>query len=157
MDGHPSKSRDLLYGALGNFAQARDGEKPLEQLQRLLSQIETAPLVMVCPKPIRVHSVERRLGADQVAALLRRYSEGTSAQAVASEFGTSVSSVVRLVRKHGGHVHGKPLATDVLKQAGELYATGLSVQRVALELRVPKTSLLRAMKNAGIQLRPPKH
>ncbi len=117
VDRHSSKCCDLLSVALGGFAEARDEEKTLEQIQRLLSQLKENPPTLVAASPIHIHPVERRLGQERIAALLHRYGEGASAQAVASEFGISVSSVIRLVRKHEGQVHGKPVAAAVVERA----------------------------------------
>jgi orotate phosphoribosyltransferase-like protein len=64
---------------------------------------------------------------------------------------------MRLVRKHGLPVHDRGLAIDTVKLAIELYSTGLSLQKVANQLLVPKSTVRRELLAAGCKLRPPKH
>ena len=143
--------------ALSYFARAEESEKTPEQLQQLIEMMADTP-IPITPRPtLRIHKVERRIGQEQVGALLARYNEGASAKTVAAEFEVSISSVTRLVQKHGGRMRGKPLDDVTVARAAALYATGLSVQHVARELSIPKTSLLRAMKEAEVPLRAPKH
>lgn len=145
----------LLAEALGQFARPQALEKSAAELRRLLQIIMESP-ERVDTGPT-VYSAERRLGDERVAALLERYEAGVTANALGMEFGISAASVMRTVRRHGLVVHEQVGISDhVLAEAIRFYRDGYGVQKVADRLQISKSSLLRAFKSAGEQLRPPR-
>jgi Helix-turn-helix domain len=92
-----------------------------------------------------------------VAELVVRYAEGTSAHAVGLEFSISAASVMRLVRSHGLEPHDRMMSDEVVRAAAKLYASGLSLQRVADQVGTNKSTIRRALLDAGFTIRPPKH
>ena len=54
------------------------------------------------PEPIKrvPMKLEERLGADVVAELISAYRAGASTRAIASRYDLSISSVMRLLRRH---------------------------------------------------------
>ena len=126
----------------------------LEQLRALLTKIEQSqPRAKSRPR-VRAVSAERKLGEEQTAALIERYSAGASANALSKEFGVPAASIMRLVRKHGLEVHVRLPSGETVAKAAELYESRLSLQRVADQLLVPKSSIRRALLDAGFTLRP---
>lgn len=97
-------------------------------------------------------NAERKL--ERVAERLAQYSEGASAHAVGLELGISAASVMRLVRKHGFEPHERVLSDDVIREAAQLYESGLSLHRAADRDGTNKWTIRRALIDAGVQLRP---
>lgn len=157
-DRHSKKSVDLWGEALARFARVHGSQRTPEQIRSLIERIESTPPSSTLPQPAHIHAAERRLGKEKMQALVERCESGLPARLVAAEFDVALSTVLRLVRRRGGEVrtHGKVTA-EIVNKAGQLYGEGLSVQRIATRLDVPKSSLLRAMKDSGMVLRPPKH
>lgn len=124
-------------------------------MQTLIAGIRATSVTRV-PRPIRTHKIEPRLGGDKVQEILERYRSGDPVAAIAESFGVSLSSLQRMVKRHGLEMRDQPLTPQVVAEAAALYEAGLSVQRVADRLGVPKSTLLRALKAIGIQVRAPK-
>jgi hypothetical protein len=64
---------------------------------------------------------------------------------------------MRLVRKHGLEIHHPLPSDEVVKQAGDLYASGLSLQRVEEMVDVPKSTVRKALIATGVPMRPAKN
>jgi AraC-like DNA-binding protein len=155
VEGYSNQAIAALTEVLGHFARPRHPEKSLAELQQLFESIENSS-----PRPARVVrtravSAERKLGKDQVAALLARYAEGISCQVVGQEFGVSGAAVMRLVRKHGQPLHPKLASPELVAEAAELYKSGLSLQRVADQVGITKWTLQREFKKVGVVTRSP--
>lgn len=159
-DRHSKNSVETWSQALLRFSTLHGRERNPDQMRALMERIDSTPLdALVSPaQPVRVRAVERRLGKERVRTLVERYESGVPTRLVAKEFEVSLSTVTRLVRRRGGEVRTNARVTAaVVAEATRLYSQGESVQRIATKLGVPKSSLLRVMKKAGVQLRPPKH
>jgi DNA-directed RNA polymerase specialized sigma24 family protein len=81
----------------------------LEDLDRAVRQLDKA---LAEPAPERasvrssgrvghVQAIADRLSAEQVAAIIQRFRAGTAKHVLADEYGISLSSVKRLLRRHG--------------------------------------------------------
>lgn len=93
---------------LEQFSNRPDVLYDLEEGERQLlkAQDETTERVSVrsVKTPRRVGpapTAEERLGEQNVSTLLRQYRDGTPAEVLAERFGVSLSSVRRLLRRHG--------------------------------------------------------
>ena len=151
--GYSNQAIEALTEVLARFARPKHPEKSLAELRRLLENAQnSAPRPARTPR-VRAVSTEQKLGRKQVEALLSRYREGGSANALGQEFDLSAASVVRLVRKHGLTVNDRLPSGDVIRQGTELYESGLSVQQVADRVGVPKSTLLKELKKAGVVMR----
>lgn len=150
---HPTT--EAIAELLVRLARPIHPEKSLEELGRLLEHIRTKP-VHRSPAANRSHRIERRVSSEQLDEIVRRYATGESTPTLAREFGVAEGSIGRLLRNRGIELRLRPLSDEVVARAVELYADGLGVQAVADQLRVPKSTLLRAMKAVGVPLRPPK-
>ncbi len=154
--GYSNQAIEALTEVLARFARPKHPEKSLAELRRLLESVQhSSPRTPRTPRA-RAVNAEQKLGTEQVAALLARYSEGVSCQVVGQEFGISGAAVMRLVRKYERPLHLKGMSVEVLTQAAELYESGLSLQRVADRVGIPKWTLQREFKKAGVVTRAPK-
>lgn len=140
--------------ALHLFARPQHPEPSLDELTKLVKQIEGAP-----PRTAREEHEPRQttldlLGSEVVAELLARYAAGASANAVALQFGVSPASVMRLVRRNDVPVHDRRPNAETIAKAAALYREGLSVQRVATAVGLSKSTVLRELKRAGVEMRP---
>jgi hypothetical protein len=139
------------------LARPQHPEKSRQELERLLKTVLASPERTPSPSRIRAARAETALGPENVLAILESYAQGESAHAIGKEFSISAASVMRLVRKQGLPVHDRGLAIDTVRFATELYSSGLSLQKVADRLLVPKSTVRRELLAAGAELRPPKH
>ena len=108
----------------------------------------TDPLVAEFP-------VQRRLGADEVAELVAAYLMGIPVEGLAVSFRINRTTVLGHVRRHGIPKRDRrALQGDDIERAAQLYAEGRSTEWVAEELQVAASTVRRALKDAGIVLRP---
>jgi DNA invertase Pin-like site-specific DNA recombinase len=143
----------LLGAALGRFARPQHPEKTLEELTQLIERIDGSEARPARTPRKRAINSERQLGSDRLDELLTRYATGASANAVAREFGISAPSVIRIVRKHGLDAHERLPSGEVVREAADLYASGLSLQKVADRVGVSKSTLRRALLEQKVVLR----
>lgn len=93
------------------------------------------------------------LTSEQKTEIVTLYRDGARSHPLGAKFGVSSSTVMKLVREAGVRVHGTWPDAATLAAAEERYGEGRTVEQVATELGFTKTTMLRAMKEAGIQLR----
>lgn len=109
----------------------------------------TDPVVATLP-------VQRRLGPDELAELVTAYHQGTPVEDLAVSFRINRTTVLGHVRRHGVPKRDRQaLRDDDVETAATLYAEGRSAERVAEELQVAPSTVRRALKGAGVTLRPP--
>ena len=130
----------LHLPALGTVLRQSLGEPPMHP---------TDPLVAILP-------VQRRLGPDQLSELVAAYREGVPVDELARSFGVNRTTVLGHVRRQGvpKRDRRRALLGDDLDRAVELYCEGRSADWVAEELRVAASTVRRALKDAGVTLRP---
>lgn len=141
---------ETLYFFARNLPQG----KTIDDLEKLVATLQRSN-VKRPPRAVEKPNVRGRLGPDGVASLVAQYQAGRSLELVAADHGISTSSARRVLLQEGVVMRLAPISADVLRQAADLYATGLGLLTIANELGVVKTTLLRAMKRAGMELRPP--
>jgi len=103
---------------------------------------------------LRGGSERVKLTIAQEAEIARRYAEGAGSHTIASEFGVGSARVLQIARDAGLPIHGTWPDEDALARASALYGDGLTIEQVAKELRFSTSTMRRAMKEAGIALRP---
>ena len=129
----------LHLPSLGTVLRRSHGEPPVHP---------TDPLVAEFP-------VQRRLGADEVAELVAAYLMGIPVEDLAVSFRINRTTVLGHVRRHGIPKRDRrALQGDDIERAAKLYAEGRSAEWVAGELQVAASTVRRALKDAGIVLRP---
>lgn len=129
----------------------------MSELRRLLEHIRNSEPRQPRAPRIRAVTAESQLGAEGVDGLLARYQAGESAHSIAHDLGISAAGVMRLVRKHGLVIHDPLPSDEVVKLAGELYESGMSLKRVADQVDVPKSTVRKALIASGIAMRPAKN
>ena len=109
----------------------------------------TDPLVATLP-------VQRRLGPDEVAELVAAYREGVPVEELAESLRVNRTTVLGHVRRQGvpKRDRRRALLGGDLDRAVKLYSEGRSADLVAGELRVAASTVRRALKDAGVSLRP---
>jgi DNA-binding NarL/FixJ family response regulator len=104
------------------------------------------------PSP-RVHALHRRLSPETQRQLQTEYQTGTSANQLAIRYQLNRASVRRLIQRGGIPPNRRSLTEAEVEQAVELYATGLTVARVAAQLGRPPTTVHATLRQRGVQLR----
>ncbi len=108
----------------------------------------TAPLVATLP-------IQRRLGPDEVTELVDAYRQGVPVEELAASFRINRTTVLGHVRRHGVPKRDRrALRQDDVERAVKLYPEGRSADWVAAELWVVPSTVRRALKDAGVTLRP---
>jgi hypothetical protein len=106
----------------------------------------------VSDRPVRsVGQKQTRLTDSQRSELVRRYSEGESANALAAEFDIDRRTATRIIRLSGSAVRYR-VAVD-LETARELYEAGQSLMKVGEALGVSAWTLLNVFRRAGVPTR----
>ncbi len=108
----------------------------------------TNPLVATLP-------VQRRLGPDEVVELVATYRRGVPVEELAASFQVNRTTVLGHVRRHGVPKRDRrALRQDGIERAVTLYAEGRSAEWIAEELDVAASTVRRALKEAGVTMRP---
>jgi DNA-binding CsgD family transcriptional regulator len=129
----------LQLPPLGTVLRPSPGEPPVRP---------TAPLVATLP-------IQRRLGPDEVIELVAAYRQGIPVEELAASFQINRTTVLGHVRRHGVPKRDRrALRQDDVERAVTLYAEGRSADWVAAELWVAPGTVRRALKDAGVTLRP---
>ena len=129
----------LCLPALGTVLRQRPGE------------------ALVHPNDPRVASlpVQRRLAPGEVADLVAGYCRGVPVEELAASFRVNRTTVLGHVRRHGVPKRDRrALQGGDVERAAELYAGGQSAEWVAAQLGVAASTVRRALKDAGVVLRP---
>jgi DNA-directed RNA polymerase specialized sigma24 family protein len=104
------------------------------------------------PSP-QVHALQRRLSPETLQQIQTDYQAGLSASQLAVRYHLNRASVRRLIQRAGIPPNRRPLTEAEIKQAVKLYATGLTVARVAAQLGRPATTVHATLRRGGVQLR----
>lgn len=129
----------LCLPALGTVLRQSPGELPVHP---------TDPLVGSLP-------VQRRLASEEVAQLVVAYRRGVPVAELAESFRVNRTTVLGHLRRHGVPKRDRrALQGDEVDRAAQLYAGGQSADWVAAQLGVAASTVRRALKDAGMTLRP---
>ena len=128
----------LRLPSLGTVLRQRPGKPPVDP---------TGPLVASLP-------VQRRLGPDEVAELVAAYHRGLPVKELATSFKINRTTVLGHVRRYGAAKRDRrALQGNDINRAVKLYAEGRSAEWVTDQLGVAASTVLRAMKDAGVTMR----
>lgn len=127
----------------------------LPPLGTVLRQVPGAAPVHPTDSIVATLPVQRRLGPDEVAALVTAYRQGVSVEELAATFVVNRTTVLGHVRRHGVPKRDRrALRGADLERAVELYVGGRSADWVGRELEVAASTVRRALKDVGVALRP---
>ena len=129
----------LRLPALGTVLRQNPGEAPSHP---------SDPIIASLP-------VQRRLAPVEVGALVDAYRQGVPVEELAASFRINRTTVLGHVRRHGVPKRDRrALRQDDVERAVKLYPEGRSADWVAAELWVVPSTVRRALKDAGVTLRP---
>ena len=129
----------LCLPALGTVLRQNRGETPVHP---------TDPIVASFP-------VQRRLVPDEVADLIAAYRRGVPVAELAESFRINRTTVFGHVRRHGvAKRDRRALQGDEVDRAAQLYAGRESADCVTAQLGVGASTVRRALKEAGVTMRP---
>lgn len=110
------------------------------------------------PKQIRgagqPFKLKKRLGAEACDEIVRRYEAGEIAQVLADEFKVSKSGVLVLLRSRNVVMRRLAVSPEQTAQLVDGYKQGKTVAALELETGIAHGSIQRALKAAGVQMRP---
>ena len=99
--------------------------------------------------------VQRRLAPAEVVELVATYRRGVPVEELAVSFRVNRTTVLGHVRRHGVPKRDRrALQSEEVDRAAQLYAGGQSADWVAAQLGVAASTVRRALKDAGVVLRP---
>lgn len=96
-----------------------------------------------------------RLDDEERADVAARYAAGETSTALAAEHGVAKSTILGILRANSVVVRRQPMTADQVAEAASLYESGLSLSRVAAELKVNQETMRMAILKVGVELRPP--
>ena len=99
---------------------------------------------------------QRRLSPTNIDDLVEAYQAGASISHLAVEFDVHRTTVAAHLDRHGVPRHSEQTAWDdeILRQAAELYTTGLSLADVAHHLGIDAQTVTNRFRRAGVPARP---
>jgi hypothetical protein len=97
---------------------------------------------------------QRRLGAEEVSEVLKRYQAGETANALARAFDVHRTTIVRHLADARVATRYRILSDADLVEAHRLYEQGLSLARVGEHFGVATRTVLNAFQRAGVPTRP---
>ena len=95
-----------------------------------------------------------RIDAEALDRLAERYSAGETLHALAAELGVERALIADLLRERGVAVRYRVVSEENLAEAAAMYASGLSLAKVGEQFGVSAWSVLRALRSAGVEVRP---
>jgi DNA invertase Pin-like site-specific DNA recombinase len=102
------------------------------------------------PEPFKL---DQRLKPQAVAELVARYEAGEPSTALATLFGISKGSVLRLLRDADVPIRKQRLSDDQITEAARLYASGLSLGKIGQMFGVDSTTVWRRLLGRGVTMR----
>jgi hypothetical protein len=101
----------------------------------------------------RVHAARRRLNADELAQVVSDYEAGRSTTWLMQNYQLGKGTVLGILAERGVKMRGQGIPDALLQDAITLYASGLSLQRVATRLHCSAETVRQALIAAGVSLR----
>jgi transposase-like protein len=86
--------------------------------------------------------------------LIRAYEREATVKELAQRFGIHRVTVAALLRRHGAELRRTGLAPDEILTAVRLYGHGWSLARLGTKYGVDSTTVWRALRAAGVVMRP---
>ena len=127
-------------------------------LLALVNEVETAdwPARSVqtnCKTGPLLHQAQKRLDPEQVARLIADYRAGELVNDLVNAYGIHRSTVLDHLKRQGVRRRRSRLTIPDIEKIVGLYASGESVETIAVELRIGATTVRRALVKAGVELR----
>ena len=126
---------------------------PSDQGECLRAVLEMTPAGFRAAEPRTPKRVFRRLAPNKVAELVRGYVDGHRVDELASEFQINKTTVTGHLDRAGVARRWKKLQLADVQEAKHLYASGLSLAKVAGRFGVHASTVHSALRKAGVQMR----
>jgi len=99
---------------------------------------------------------QRRLSPPDIDDLIAAYQAGATISQLAADYGVHRTTVAEHLDRHGVPRHHERTAwdADILNEAAELYATGLSLAGVAHQFGIDAQTVANRFRRAGVAVRP---
>lgn len=103
--------------------------------------------------PRQPFKLARRLTDEDRAAIVKRYQDGATAEAVGQQYEISKASVLRILDEAGVKRRLQRMDEAEVAEAMRLYTTGLSLAHVGERLGRDASTVHKALKRAGFTMR----
>ncbi len=137
---------------IGRYSKLAHPHKKLEELQRLLQNVERNQSEP--HRPTKVRSLARRLGQATVDHLVADYVSGAPTTQLMAEHGISKTGALKLLAQAGVPMRRQSMSLKEVEEAAVLYRSGLSLAKVSERTKLPLESIRRALIDAGVKMRP---
>jgi len=149
-------------------AERRENSKHRVVLARSLSNSTSSPLsraIMAyrrlslsgtpCRRPSLVPKRAKWLNAAEMARLVEHYEAGATVYELAAEFGIHRTIISQRLKGAGVEMRFTPLTKEQTEAAVALYETGLSLADVGWQLGFNSSTIHRALRQRGVNMRKP--
>jgi len=102
----------------------------------------------------KVHRLSARLNAELIDNVIQRYESGESARSLATEIGIAPSALLRLFRERNVTVQPRFVTPEQGQAMAKDYTAGMTVVQLEAKYRFSHNAVLRALRNAGVEMRP---
>jgi hypothetical protein len=135
---------------LQRYANDQTVAKRLRSAEKL--QVKGRPRGDKPATPYR-YKLAQRLGPGILDQIVADYRDGIQTPELAERYALSKSSIKKLLHVRGISLHYRVLDSEHAARACELYAEGLSLEKVGTKLGCSRKAVTTALENAGIQRR----
>jgi len=104
-------------------------------------------------EPYKPFKLTQRLKPDTVAEIIAHYEAGEPSTAIATTYGISKGSVIRLLRDAGVPIRKQGLTEEGVAEAARLYASGQSLAQIGMYLGVDHGTVWRQLRKHGVKMR----
>jgi hypothetical protein len=143
----------VLRGALSNPSSAFATLLPLDKV--MLTDAVAAQISQLSVGKRKNYRPNRRLTAAERTELAAQYRDGKSAFELARQYGINRHTVTKHLQREGVIIRGSQvkMTPELIAKAAYLYASGQSLVKVGAHLSVDPTTVHKALKNAGMNMR----
>jgi DNA-binding CsgD family transcriptional regulator len=126
---------------------------PSDQGERLHDLVQIVPFRPKTVNSRTPKAIHRRLRPEQVGELVIGYKTGSTVFELAERFRINRGTVSKLLEREGVPRRGHPLSAARVEQGLQLYASGLSLVSVGMQLGCHGSTVNLALRKAGVRTR----
>jgi len=120
---------------------------------RKLAGLEPNPSVSNSPPGPSPRLLRRRLDPTLVAEIVAKYQSGATTPSLCVEDTLSKGGLLKLLRDEGVQLRCQPLDPEQVREAADLYGSGMSLAAIAAHFDVSYNGVRQAFVRAGIERR----
>jgi DNA invertase Pin-like site-specific DNA recombinase len=141
-----------MAAAVAEYANLTYPHRSLKALQKLRDKAAAGSRT-AAPPSRTIYRIDRRLGAEKIAAIVAHYQAGATARSIANEHNVSHTALVQLLRDAGVSIRRQALTKEQTATISDLYQRGASTYEIAQATGIPKSTVGRLLNKAGVQMR----